>query len=81
MSETEPITVPYVALTGQPAGTPWPTDGWPTGDAPSGVPLGPLLDELFDDVILSFAACSATSLAQLTVLPVRSGQGLAGVTP
>jgi len=29
----------------------------------------------------SFAACSATSLAQLTVLPVRSGQGLAGVTP
>jgi len=49
MSETEPITVPYVALTGQPAGTPWPTDGWPTGDAPSGVPLGPLLDELFDD--------------------------------
>jgi CubicO group peptidase (beta-lactamase class C family) len=49
MSETQPITVPYVALTGQPAGTPWPTDGWPTGDAPAGAPLGPLLDELFDD--------------------------------
>lgn len=49
MSETEPIAVPYVALTGQPAGTPWPTGEWPTGDAPTGVPLGPLLDDLFDD--------------------------------
>jgi CubicO group peptidase (beta-lactamase class C family) len=49
MSETEPIAVPYVALTGQPAGVPWPTGEWPTGDAPTGVPLGPLLDDLFDD--------------------------------
>lgn len=49
MSETEPIAVPYVALTGQPAGTPWPTGEWPIGDAPTGVPLGPLLDDLFDD--------------------------------
>jgi hypothetical protein len=29
----------------------------------------------------SFAACSSTSTALLTVLPVRPGQGLAGVTP
>jgi hypothetical protein len=29
----------------------------------------------------SFSACSATTTALLTVLPVRSGQGLAGITP
>jgi hypothetical protein len=29
----------------------------------------------------AFSACAATSVAQLTVLPVRAGQGLAGVTP
>jgi Protein of unknown function (DUF4232) len=29
----------------------------------------------------AFSACSATSTALLTVLPVRSGQGLAGMTP
>jgi CubicO group peptidase (beta-lactamase class C family) len=49
MSETVPITVPYVALADQPAGTPWPTDQWPTGHAPPEVPLDRLLDELFDD--------------------------------
>jgi CubicO group peptidase (beta-lactamase class C family) len=49
MSETAPITVPYVALPQQPEGTPWPTDEWPTGDAPPAVPLDRLLDELFDD--------------------------------
>jgi CubicO group peptidase (beta-lactamase class C family) len=49
MSKAEAIEVPYVALTGQPAGTPWPTEVWPTGDVPPGVELDPLLDELFDD--------------------------------
>jgi Protein of unknown function (DUF4232) len=29
----------------------------------------------------AFSACSSTSAAQLTILPVRPGQGLAGVTP
>jgi hypothetical protein len=29
----------------------------------------------------SFSACSAKDVTQLTVLPVRAGQGLAGVTP
>jgi hypothetical protein len=29
----------------------------------------------------SFSACSAKGVTQLTVLPVRAGQGLAGVTP
>jgi hypothetical protein len=29
----------------------------------------------------AFNACSATGVTQLTVLPVRAGQGLAGVTP
>jgi hypothetical protein len=29
----------------------------------------------------SFSACSAKGVSQLTVLPVRAGQGLAGVTP
>jgi hypothetical protein len=29
----------------------------------------------------AFSACSATGVTQLTVLPVRAGQGVAGVTP
>ena len=37
-----------VALRPQPPGTPWPTDRWPQGDT-GGVPLGHLLDEVFDD--------------------------------
>jgi CubicO group peptidase (beta-lactamase class C family) len=49
MSQSAPITVPSVALTDQPAGTPWPTDQWPTEHVPSEVPLDRLLDELFDD--------------------------------
>jgi CubicO group peptidase (beta-lactamase class C family) len=49
MSKAEAIEVPYVALAGQPPGTPWPTEVWPTGDVPPGVELDPLLDELFDD--------------------------------
>ena len=49
MSETVPITVPYVALPHQPAATPWPTDEWPTGQAPPAAQLDRLLDELFDD--------------------------------
>ena len=49
MSETVPITVPYVGLPHQPAATPWPTDEWPTGQAPPAAQLDRLLDELFDD--------------------------------
>ncbi len=38
-----------VALPGQPAGVPWPTEAWPEGPLPGGVDVGPLLDEVFDD--------------------------------
>jgi CubicO group peptidase (beta-lactamase class C family) len=37
-----------VALPGQPAGVPWPTEAWPEGSVPDGVALAPLLDEVFD---------------------------------
>jgi CubicO group peptidase (beta-lactamase class C family) len=32
----------------QPAGVPFPTQAWPTGEVPDGVALGPLLDEVMD---------------------------------
>ena len=38
-----------VPLPPQPAGVPWPTEAWPEGELPTGVDLGPLLDEAFDD--------------------------------
>jgi CubicO group peptidase (beta-lactamase class C family) len=37
-----------VALPGQPAGVPWPTEAWPEGSVPDGVAPAPLLDEVFD---------------------------------
>jgi CubicO group peptidase (beta-lactamase class C family) len=37
-----------VALPGQPAGVPWPTEAWPEGSVPDGVALAPLLDEVFE---------------------------------
>ena len=49
-------------LPAQPAGVPWPTESWPTGPAPSGVNLAPLLDEAFDE-----AGPLATSYAVLVV--------------
>ena len=39
---------PLVPLPAQPEGTPWPTDGWPEGDVPTGVGLDGLLAEAFD---------------------------------
>jgi CubicO group peptidase (beta-lactamase class C family) len=33
----------------QPPGVPWPTGAWPEGPLPTGVALGPLLDEAFDE--------------------------------
>jgi CubicO group peptidase (beta-lactamase class C family) len=38
-----------VALPGQPAGVPWPTEAWPEGTLPAGVDIAALLDEVFDD--------------------------------
>lgn len=38
-----------VALPPQPSGVAWPTEDWATGDAPPGVDLTPLVDEVFDD--------------------------------
>jgi CubicO group peptidase (beta-lactamase class C family) len=38
-----------VALPGQPAGVPWPTEAWPEGPLPTGVEVRALLDEVFDD--------------------------------
>jgi CubicO group peptidase (beta-lactamase class C family) len=38
-----------VALPAQPAGVPWPSETWPAAPLPTGVDLGPLLDEAFDD--------------------------------
>jgi len=49
-----------VPLPPQPAGVPWPTDGWPTGDLPKGVHLAPLFDAAFDE-----AGPLATSYAVL----------------
>ncbi len=37
-----------MALPGQPAGVPWPTEAWPEGGVPDGVALAPLLDEVFE---------------------------------
>jgi len=37
-----------VRLPPQPAGVPWPTERWPTGDLPAGVDLAGLLDDAFD---------------------------------
>jgi len=51
-----------VSLPGQPAGVPWPTSEWPEGDAPTGVELAPLLDQVFDD-----AGPLATSYAVVVV--------------
>ena len=45
-----------IPLPPQPAGVPWPTDEWPTGDAPQA--LDPLLDVMFDpdgDLTRTFA--------------------------
>lgn len=39
---------PLVPLPPQPAGVPWPTDDWPTGEVPAGVDLARLLDAAFD---------------------------------
>ena len=39
---------PLVPLPPQPAGVPWPTEAWPTGDVPAGVALEPLLDAVMD---------------------------------
>jgi CubicO group peptidase (beta-lactamase class C family) len=41
-----------VALPAQPAGVPWPTDGWPAGVAPGGVDVDGLLDEVFAGGVL-----------------------------
>ena len=43
------FTAPLVPLPNQPSGLAWPTDEWPTGEAPERVQLDVLLDELFDD--------------------------------
>ena len=48
MTDTALARGPLVPLPVQPAGVPWPTDGWPTGDLPGGVDLVPLLDAAFD---------------------------------
>ena len=45
----DPFTAPLVPLPPQPDGVPWPTDEWPTGDAPDGVDLQPFIDEMYDD--------------------------------
>ena len=39
---------PLVALPPQPAGVPWPTDRWPTGDLAPGVDLADLMEAAFD---------------------------------
>jgi CubicO group peptidase (beta-lactamase class C family) len=39
---------PLVPLPSQPHGVPWPTEEWPTGPAPDGVDLEPLLDAVMD---------------------------------
>ncbi len=39
---------PLVPLPSQPAGVPWPTVAWPTGEVPEGVDLAPLLDAAFN---------------------------------
>jgi CubicO group peptidase (beta-lactamase class C family) len=46
----------------QPQGVPWPNEGWPEGELPDGVDLGPLLDEAFDD-----ASAIATTHAVVVV--------------
>jgi CubicO group peptidase (beta-lactamase class C family) len=51
-----------VALPPQPAGVPWPTAEWATGELPPGVDLEPLLDQVFDD-----EGPLATSFAVLVV--------------
>ncbi|HEY1828108.1 MAG TPA: serine hydrolase [Acidimicrobiales bacterium] len=38
-----------VALPGQPAGMPWPTEEWPEGEPPAGVDLEPLLEQVLND--------------------------------
>jgi CubicO group peptidase (beta-lactamase class C family) len=43
-----PPEVPLPPLPGQPEGVAWPTHAWPVGDAPAGVALAPLLDEVLD---------------------------------
>ncbi len=39
---------PLLPLPPQPAGVPWPTDRWPTGDLPVGVVLDDLMEAAFD---------------------------------
>jgi len=47
VSRSGPVVL--VPLPGQPEGVPWPTTAWPTGEAPAGVDLDPLLDRAFDE--------------------------------
>ena len=48
MTDAPAPSGPLVPLPPQPAGVPWPTDGWPTGDVPSGVALDELMEAAFD---------------------------------
>ncbi len=48
VTDSVPASLPLVPLPAQPAGVPWPTDDWPTGELPGTVDLATLLDAAFD---------------------------------